>query len=68
MGVGTLAGIGFTVAIFIGDLAFENQQHVTAAKIAILNASLVAGLAGYVLLRMSIARQSRNQKMFQSQS
>jgi NhaA family Na+:H+ antiporter len=58
VGVGMLAGIGFTVSIFIGDLAFENQQHVTAAKIAILIASLLAGLGGYVLLRLSVARQS----------
>jgi len=49
--VGTLAGIGFTVSIFISSLAFEDPIHLMEAKTAVLAASLVAGLAGYFALR-----------------
>jgi len=51
VGVGALAGIGFTVSLFITELAFDNDLLVADAKIGILLASLVAGIAGYVFLR-----------------
>jgi NhaA family Na+:H+ antiporter len=49
--VGTLAGIGFTVSIFISSLAFNDPMHLMEAKTAVLAASLVAGVAGYFALR-----------------
>jgi NhaA family Na+:H+ antiporter len=49
--VGTLAGIGFTVSIFISSLAFDDPTHLMDAKAAVLGASLIAGLAGYFALR-----------------
>jgi NhaA family Na+:H+ antiporter len=49
--VGTLAGIGFTVSIFISSLAFDDPDHLMEAKAAVLGASLIAGLAGYFALR-----------------
>ena len=49
--VGVLAGIGFTVSIFISGLAFDDPLHLMEAKTAVLVASLVAGLAGYFALR-----------------
>jgi Na+:H+ antiporter, NhaA family len=49
--VGVLAGIGFTVSIFISGLAFDDPMHLMEAKTAVLVASLVAGLAGYFALR-----------------
>ena len=49
--VGTLAGIGFTVSIFISSLAFDDPTHLMEAKTAVLVASLVAGLAGFFALR-----------------
>lgn len=50
-GISMLAGIGFTMSIFISELAFRgNTLHLTEAKIAILTASLIAGIAGYVWL------------------
>jgi NhaA family Na+:H+ antiporter len=50
-GIGLLAGIGFTMSIFIGTLAFESQPDALLnAKIGILFASLAAGLLGYIWL------------------
>jgi NhaA family Na+:H+ antiporter len=45
-----VAGIGFTVSIFIADLAFNDAQLVSAAKIGILLSSLLAGVLGFVFL------------------
>ena len=50
-GVAYLGGIGFTVSLFITDLAFENPAVVANSKVAILSASVVAAVAGAVLLR-----------------
>nr|HEV8115398.1 Na+/H+ antiporter NhaA [Acidimicrobiales bacterium] len=49
-GVGLLAGIGFTVSIFIAGLAFEDRATDDAAKVGILAASLIAGVLGAALL------------------
>src|SRR5271169_591914 len=49
--VGFLAGIGFTVSIFIDSLAFKDPRYLREAKIAILVASVVAGVVGYFALR-----------------
>ncbi|MEX0755371.1 MAG: Na+/H+ antiporter NhaA [Actinomycetota bacterium] len=50
-GVAALGGIGFTVSLFIAELAFEGTALLDLAKIGILAASLVAGVAGALLLR-----------------
>ncbi len=52
-GAGLLAGIGFTMSIFITILAFSNDSDVNNAKIAILMASALSGIAGFILLRQS---------------
>lgn len=49
-GVSILAGIGFTMSLFIASLAFTEPHMLAAAKIAILVASLLAGIAGMGLL------------------
>ena len=50
---GMLAGIGFTVALFVSTLAFETDELESTAKIAILIASLVSGMFGYIYLRLT---------------
>jgi Na+:H+ antiporter, NhaA family len=50
-GVTWLAGIGFTMSLFITDLAFSDGSLVDAAKFGILVASLIAGLVGWTILR-----------------
>ncbi len=51
MGVGMLAGIGFTMSIFIALLSFSDAFHITEAKFAILCASIIAGVIGFVFLK-----------------
>ncbi|WP_037321524.1 Na+/H+ antiporter NhaA [Salegentibacter sp. Hel_I_6] len=50
-GIGFLAAIGFTMSLFITELAFANENYISQAKIGILLASLIAGLIGYFYLR-----------------
>lgn len=52
-GVSWLCAIGFTMALFIAGLAFEDEATLNTAKIAILLASSIAGIIGLVLLRWS---------------
>jgi Na+:H+ antiporter, NhaA family len=52
-GVGWLAGIGFTMSLFVADLAFADSGEaslLTAAKLGILVASLFAGVGGWLIL------------------
>jgi NhaA family Na+:H+ antiporter len=49
-GVGLLAGVGFTVSIFISGLAFADPELVQLAKVGILTASVIAGVLGYSAL------------------
>ena len=52
IGVGFIAGIGFTVSIFITELAFsDNQTFVNTAKLGIFIASATSALLGYIILR-----------------
>lgn len=46
-----LAAIGFTMSLFIGNLAFADPAQIDAVKIGVLVASLIAALSGYFLLR-----------------
>ena len=52
-GVGVLAGIGFTMSLFIASLGFDEPELLEAAKLGILGASLLAGTIGFLLLRRS---------------
>jgi len=50
LGLGLLGGIGFTMSIFIALLSFTDIAHQTEAKFAILVASVLSGMAGFMLL------------------
>lgn len=53
IGAGMLGGIGFTMSIFITNLAFGSDDNlITASKMAILLASLVAGVIGFAFLKL----------------
>lgn len=51
MGIALLAGVGFTMSLFISGLAFKDPVFVQQAKYGILIASILAGLGGYLFLR-----------------
>ncbi|MEO8423200.1 MAG: Na+/H+ antiporter NhaA [Actinomycetota bacterium] len=52
-GLAATAGVGFTVSLFIADLAFDDASLLDEAKLGILAASLLAGGLGYVVLRFA---------------
>jgi NhaA family Na+:H+ antiporter len=56
IGVGLLAGIGFTMSLFIASLAFTDPATLAQAKIGVLAASVVAALAGLAFLRRALAQ------------
>jgi NhaA family Na+:H+ antiporter len=56
-GAGCLAGIGFTMSLFISDLAFNDETLIATAKIGILAASLTSGVLGFVLLSRSLPKE-----------
>ena len=56
-GIGLLAGIGFTMSLFIASLAFADPALLSQAKIGVLAASLVASLAGLAVLSRALPRQ-----------
>lgn len=50
IGAGLMAGIGFTMSIFIADLAFDDEEMIQVAKIGIFTASLISAISGLLLL------------------
>jgi len=58
-GVALLAGIGFTMSLFISGLAFSNPEYGEQAKYGILIASVLAGVLGTVVLRRTRQRKTK---------
>jgi len=59
LGVSFLAGVGFTMSIFIANLAFvENVDFIDSAKIGILIGSFISGSIGYIIIKLSIRNKS----------
>ena len=54
IGLGLLAGIGFTMSLFVTSLAFNNPEYVVQAKIGIFAASIIAGVLGYWILSKQV--------------
>ena len=52
-GMALLTGIGFTMSLFIGNLAFATDDYTAPIRIGVLGGSLLAGLLGYLILMAS---------------
>ncbi len=58
-GAALLCGIGFTMSLFIGGLAFADAAQVDAVKIGVLAGSLLSAVAGFVVLRLASFPRAR---------
>jgi len=57
LGIGMLGGIGFTMSLFIGTLAFPDPAHAAQLRLGVLTGSLLSAIAGYCVLRFSAPRR-----------
>lgn len=60
IGAGMLGGIGFTMSIFITLLAFGDSEIITNSKIAILIASFISGIIGFLWLKFDLKKSKTN--------
>ncbi len=60
LGASILGGVGFTMAIFVANLAFVSEAHLAAAKLGILGASLFAGVIGFLFLLLQARSAQKN--------
>ena len=59
VGAAILGGVGFTMAIFVANLAYTDEMHIATAKLGILAASLAAGIIGFVFLMLQAKRAQK---------
>lgn len=52
-GIACLTGVGFTMSLFIGTLAFDGDETLNAVRLGVIMGSLVSGILGYIVLRIS---------------
>lgn len=63
VGVGLLGGIGFTMSIFITILAYDDVALINSSKIAIILASVTAGLLGFLFLKFTLKPKRKSKKL-----
>ena len=66
IGIGIISGIGFTMSIFIGLLSFSDPLFQVEAKFSILVASLIAGIAGFIILNFLGKKAKKQKKILKS--
>lgn len=65
LGAALLGGVGFTMAIFVANLAFASEIEITIAKVAILSASLLAGVVGFLFLLLQAKGAARKGVLYE---
>ncbi|NNF98627.1 MAG: Na+/H+ antiporter NhaA [Desulfobacteraceae bacterium] len=63
LGAGCLGGIGFTMSLFISGLSFQQPEISEYAKLGILTASVISGIAGYLILRSPFRTESEEKEV-----
>ena len=58
-GMALLTGIGFTMSLFIGNLAFASAEHINSVRVGVIIGSILSGLLGYIVLRRGIVSDKR---------
>ncbi|MGF6604739.1 NhaA family Na+:H+ antiporter [Paraburkholderia sp. GAS448] len=58
VGVAALCGVGFTMSLFIGSLAFEGAEYFTPLRLGVIVGSTLSGVTGYLLLRFGASGSS----------
>jgi NhaA family Na+:H+ antiporter len=61
IGLGCIAGIGFTMSIFIASLSYSSELPLTLAKIAILVSSLFSAIAGLLILHLTLVKDDKTE-------
>ncbi|MGH1398514.1 MAG: Na+/H+ antiporter NhaA [Alphaproteobacteria bacterium] len=61
-GVSALCGIGFTMSLFIGGLAFDDMHHQAAIRLGVLVASVLSAVMGYYILRYAAVIEKHKAK------
>jgi Na+:H+ antiporter, NhaA family len=51
-----LAGIGFTMSLFIANLAFNSEELLNISKVGILSGSLISGIVGFIILKSALSK------------
>ena len=55
-GTSCLAGVGFTMSLFVAELAFKDEAHIAEAKLGIICASVLSGIVGALILRKALPK------------
>ena len=67
-GVAMLAGIGFTMSLFIGTLSFQVLEKITAVRLGVLGGSILSAVVGYLVLAATLPRKSTHAQARQKPS
>jgi NhaA family Na+:H+ antiporter len=59
IGLGLVAGIGFTMSIFITTLSFNQEVHANTAKLAVISGSIISAVAGTIFLQLTSGRKKK---------
>ena len=59
-GVACLAGVGFTMSLFVGGLSFEDPALMNQVRLGVLSGSVVSGIMGYAALMMAPSAAQTN--------
>ncbi|MCH4552299.1 Na+/H+ antiporter NhaA [Aestuariibaculum lutulentum] len=62
LGAALLGGLGFTMSLFIANLAFADEVLLSSAKVGILGGSLISGILGYLVIRSVVNKKHKEEK------